>query len=143
MEPLNEDTRWKQRFLNFQRAFSLLREVIENNEDICTLEAIVKEGIIQRFEYTFELAWKTLKDKMIEDGLQIEKIAPKYVFKEAFQSKYIDDIDTWIEMTNDRNLMSHTYDFSKFDAVLDKLQKRYYPCLDTLYTYFLEEFNKP
>lgn len=65
MEPFNEDTRWKQRFLNFQRAFSLLREVIEQNEDICTLEAIVKEGIIQRFEYTFELAWKTLKDKMI------------------------------------------------------------------------------
>ena len=86
---MNEDIRWIQRFNNFDKAFSLLQEIIEKNEDITILEAIVKEGIIQRFEYTFELAWKTLKDKMIEDGLLIEKISPKFVFKLAFQSKYI------------------------------------------------------
>ena len=120
---MNQDIRWLQRFNNFKRAFALLREVIESTDDICALEAIVKEGIIQRFEYTFELAWKTLKDKMLADGLQIEKISPKYVFKTAFQSKYIDDIEIWMDMANDRNLMSHTYDFSKFDEILVKLKQ--------------------
>ena len=136
---MDKDIRWVQRFNNFKRAFSLLREIIEDNDDICKLEPIVKEGIVQRFEYTFELAWKTLKDKMIEDGLSIERISPKYVFKLAFQSKYIDDVNLWLEMTNDRNLMSHTYDFSTFDVVLKKLQVEYFPLLEKLYLYFIEE----
>ncbi|MBU0474521.1 MAG: nucleotidyltransferase substrate binding protein [Bacteroidetes bacterium] len=135
---MDEDIRWIQRYNNFSKAFSLLKEIIESNEDITTLEAIVKEGIVQRFEYTFELAWKTLKDKMIEDGLLIDKISPKYVFKLAFQSKYIEDVDLWIAMTNDRNLMSHTYDFSTFDNVLVKLQKDYYPLIKELNNYFVE-----
>ena len=138
----DNDIRWIQRFHNFKRAFSLLSEVIETNEDICKLESIVKEGIVQRFEYTFELAWKTLKDKMIEDGLTIETISPKYVFKLAFQSKYIDDIKLWLEMINDRNLMSHTYDFSTFDNVLKKLQNEYFPLLRKLYLYFTNEEEK-
>ncbi|MCX7726588.1 MAG: nucleotidyltransferase substrate binding protein [Chitinispirillaceae bacterium] len=136
---MDNDVRWIQRLQNFKKAFSLLREVIEATEDISKLESIVKEGIIQRFEYTFELAWNTLKDKMIEDGLKVEKISPKYVFKLAYQSRYIDDIEIWLDMVNDRNLMSHTYNLSKFDDVLVKLQKVYYPCINKLFHYFLEE----
>ena len=135
---MKEDVRWIQRFDNFNRAFLLLREIIDSSDDICSFESIVKEGIIQRFEYTFELAWKTLKDKMIEDGLFIDKISPKYVFKAAFQSKYIDRIDDWLDMTNDRNLMSHTYDFLKLDQFLIRLKTIYYPCFDELYSYFLK-----
>ncbi|MBP9022004.1 MAG: nucleotidyltransferase substrate binding protein [Spirochaetes bacterium] len=138
---MKEDVRWIQRFDNFNRAFLLLREIIDSSDDICSFESIVKEGIIQRFEYTFEFAWKTLKDKMIEDGLFIDKISPKYVFKAAFQSKYIDRIDDWLDMTNDRNLMSHTYDFLKLDPFLIRLKTIYYPCLDELYSYFLKERN--
>lgn len=134
-----QDIRWKQRFQNYQRAFSLLREIIEEHEDICALLPIIKEGIVQRFEYTFELAWKTLKDKMIEDGLVIDKISPKYVFKLAYQSKYIDEIDSWLVMTNDRNLMSHTYDFETFDLVLKRLQDNYFVLLEKLYLDLLKE----
>jgi len=136
---MEHDIRWKQRFNNFNRAFILLREILESTNDICSLESIVKEGIIQRFEYTFELAWKTLNDKMTEDGLIVEKISPKYVFKAAYQSKYIDDIQVWLDMANDRNLMSHTYDFSKLDKVLLRLKNLYFPCLDKLYTYLTGE----
>lgn len=138
---MEEDVRWVQRFNNFKRAFILFSEVIDAHDDLSSLEAIVKEGIIQRFEYTFELAWKTLKDKMAEDGLTIEKISPKYVFKAAFQSNYIDDVETWIEMANDRNLMSHTYDFSDFDRVILKLKTAYFPLLKKLYTFFTGELD--
>lgn len=80
---MNEpDIRWKQRFNNFQRAFLLLREAMEIEPD--ALSQLEKEGIIQRFEYTFELAWKTLKDKMEFDGIVLDKISPRAVVREAF-----------------------------------------------------------
>ncbi len=139
---MEQDVRWMQRFSNFSRAFMLLREVLDSTDDVLSLEAIVKEGIIQRFEYTFELAWNTLKDKMIADGLLIERVSPKYVFKAAYQGRYIEEVEIWIEMANDRNLMSHTYDFAKFDEVVVKLKERYLPLLNSLYRYFNSELDK-
>jgi nucleotidyltransferase substrate binding protein (TIGR01987 family) len=131
------DIRWQQRFNNFNRAFGLLSEIIDQQDDILAFESIVKEGIIQRFQYTFELAWKTLKDKMEYDGILIERVSPKFVFKLAFQHKYITSIDTWLKMCNDRNLMSHTYHFATFDLVLTNLQSLYYPLLADLHTDFI------
>ena len=136
---MTEDIRWKQRFNNFSKAFALLSEILDSTDDICSLEPIVQEGIIQRFEYTFELAWKTLKDKMTEDGIQLESISPKHVFRAAFQGKYVDSVEVWLDMINDRNLMSHTYDFSKFDEVLLRLKNEYYPLLGKLHNKFLED----
>ncbi|NCA21862.1 MAG: nucleotidyltransferase, partial [Crocinitomicaceae bacterium] len=81
---MEADIRWKQRFKNFSKAINLLREVREL--DIKSLSQLEKEGIIQRFEFTLELAWKTLKDKMEDDGLILDKISPKVVIKEAFQA---------------------------------------------------------
>ena len=99
----------------------------------------MQEGIIQRFEYTFELAWKTLKDKMEADGLRLERLSPKYIFKDAYKSKYIDTIEVWIEMTNDRNLMSHTYDSVKLPEMLQNIKELYYPEIRKLYDYFKHE----
>lgn len=131
------DIRWQQRFRNFERAFLLLREAMEiQPADLSQLE---KEGIIQRFEYTFELAWKVLKDKMEFDGLEINQISPKAVVRQAYAAKYIPDAETWLKMIGDRNLMSHTYDFSKFEAVIDAIRKHYLPMLDDWYLQLLEE----
>ena len=133
------DIRWQQRLQNFSRAFKLLREIVEAHDDLTALEAIVKEGTIQRFEYTFELAWKTLKDKMEADGLELERISPRYVFKTAYQSKYIDDIDGWLKMAGDRNLMSHTYNFDTFDQVLITLKNEYFQLLSDLHVSLIEQ----
>lgn len=133
------DIRWKQRFQNFHRAFSLLRDAFES--DLSELSQLEKEGIIQRFEYTFELAWKVLKDKMESDGLVIDKISPKMVIKQAFSAKYIADVELWLQMTGDRNLMSHTYDFSKFEAVIQTIKQKYLPLLDDWHETLFEEFN--
>ena len=133
------DVRWKQRFQNFEKAFLLLQEIVESKDNLSEFTAIVQEGIIQRFEYTFELAWKTLKDKMEADGLSLERLSPKYIFKDAYKSKYIDTVEVWIEMTNDRNLMSHTYDSVKLPEMLQNIKALYYPEIQKLYDYFKHE----
>ncbi len=132
------DIRWKQRFQNYSKAFSLLRVVIEENEDILNLSDLEKEGLIKRFEFTLELAWKVLKDKMQDDGIVIEKISPKYVIKLAYNSKYLDDAEVWLSMINDRNLMSHTYNFANFNEVIKSLQETYFAHLEKFYIDFIE-----
>lgn len=57
----------------------------------------------------------------------------RQVIRQAFQAKLIKDGDTWIAMLTDRNLMSHTYDFAKFDLVIDRIQRRYLVILGELY----------
>lgn len=133
----DSDIRWQQRFRNFQRAFLLLREAMES--DLSEFSQLEKEGVIQRFEYTFELAWKVLKDKMEYDGILLDQISPKSVVRQAYQSKYINDAETWLKMIGDRNLMGHTYDFSKFEQVLESVKDSYLPMLDEWYISLLEE----
>lgn len=140
MTQQNPDIRWQQRFANFQRAFLLLRDAMDSN--LPELSQLEKEGIIQRFEYTFELAWKVLKDKMENDGLILDQVSPKAVIKQAFAAKYIDSPETWLRMMGDRNLMSHTYDFVKFEAVIQSIDSDYLPMLQDWYMGLLEELNK-
>ncbi len=128
---MEQDVRWKQRFRNFESAIKLLQEV--PTLDLDKLSQLEKEGIIQRFEFTLELAWKTLKDKMEYDGLILDKISPKMVLKKAFKAKYIDNIELWFEMIDDRNLLSHTYDFKLFEAIIPDIQKKHTSLLSALY----------
>ena len=137
---MNEDIRWKQRFENFRRAYNLLSEIINDNEDISKLDAIIQEGITKRFEFTLELAWKTLRDKMEFDGLKVAKISPKPVLKFAYQSGYIKDIDAWLEMVDDRNLLAHTYSFETFGEILQRLQTKYHASISALYDSFMAEY---
>lgn len=136
----HQDIRWQQRFSNFKRALLLLREAMDN--DMAQMSQLEKEGIIQRFEYTFELAWKVLKDKMEDDGVVLDKISPKAVVRQAYQAKYIHDADVWLKMMGDRNLMSHTYDFAKFEVVIQAIADDYLPLLDTWYLELLTELNQ-
>lgn len=63
------------------------------------------------------------------DGLSIDQISPKAVIRQAYAAKYIDDAETWLKMIGDRNLMSHTYDFRKFEAVIQTIREAYLPML--------------
>ena len=103
------------------------------------LNQLEKEGVIQRFEFTFELAWKVLKDKMEHDGLVIDQISPRAVVRLAYQAKYIEDADVWLRMIGDRNLMSHTYDSAKFKIVLQAIASDYLPMLTDWQLGLLEE----
>jgi nucleotidyltransferase substrate binding protein (TIGR01987 family) len=128
---MDQDVRWEQRFQNFTKAISLLNEIKEL--EIGKLSLLEKEGIIQRFEFTLELAWKKLKDKIEFDGNILDRISPKMVLKEAYQAKYINNIEVWIQMINDRNLVSHTYDFETFEEIIPSIQKQYIPVLNELF----------
>ncbi len=133
---MEQEIRWKQRFQNFTKSALLLKEVQSLKLD--ELSLLEKEGIIQRFEFTLELAWKTLKDKMEFDGLILDKISPKVVVKEAYKAKYIDKVDVWLKMIDDRNLLSHTYDFETFDKVISVIQKEYANTINELYLSLLK-----
>jgi len=116
---MRSDIRWKQRFENFERAFGLLREAFAQSP--AEMSDLEKEGAIQRFEYTFELAWKTLKDYLIYSGVVFDQITPRSVIKQAFAAKIIQDGQTWIDMLDQRNLMSHTYDDESFRIAFDSI----------------------
>lgn len=130
------DIRWQQRFQNFSRAFILLRSAFEDRplEELSDLE---QEGIIQRFEYSYELAWKTMKDYLEENGIIITPVTPRNVIKEAFAAGMIDNGQVWIDMMLHRDLLAHTYDFSKFKEVLEAIEKHYLIAFTTVHDWFV------
>jgi len=78
------DIRWQQRLVNFERALRLLRDALSEGPD--ALNQLEKEGVIQRFEDSFTLAWKTTKDVMEASGFVFTVTMPRQVIKEAFPS---------------------------------------------------------
>lgn len=99
-----KDIRWQQRFSNLKKAYSQLAEFPELGE----LNKFEKQGLIQAFEYTFELAWKTLQDLLKNEGYQ-NVSGPRSVIEHSFQAGYIRDGEGWMEMLKRRNETSHTY----------------------------------
>ncbi len=137
---MTSDIRWKQRFQNFERAYDLLREALQHGPK--ALSPLEKEGAVQRFEYTFELGWKTVKDFLEAGGLAIAPVTPRQVLKEAFAAKVIADGQVWVDMLDHRNLLSHTYDAVKFEKAVEAIAARYLPAMAELQRYFSEK-NRP
>src|ERR1041385_536913 len=119
---MKSDIRWKQRFENYEKALRLLREALSDVESLSELE---KEGTVQRFEFTVELAWKTLKDYLEHSGIVLAQNTPKNVVKQAFAAKIISDGQLWIDMLDCRNALSHTYDEAAFDKAVREMAKRF------------------
>ena len=137
---MSQEIRWQYRFNNFSRAYSLLREALEDGVE--PLSQLELEGVIQRFEYTFELSWNLLKDRLEYDGVVIATVTPRNVIREAYSAKFIDDCETWIDMLTDRNLMSHIYDFDRFKAVVDNIHSLYLTVLNDLYQRLITEVQQ-
>jgi nucleotidyltransferase substrate binding protein (TIGR01987 family) len=131
-----QDIRWKQRFQNFDRAVILLREPFER--DVATLSNLEKEGTVQRFEFTLELAWKTLKDYLEYEGQVLDPVTPRNVIKEAFTAGILNDGQVWIDMLNHRNLLSHTYDEATFGTAVLAIRDRYLAAIEELHLWLLE-----
>ncbi|ABR46964.1 nucleotidyltransferase substrate binding protein, HI0074 family [Alkaliphilus metalliredigens QYMF] len=117
---MDKDIRWKQRFSNFKKATEQLTEFIEKEE----LNKFEVQGLIQCFEYTFELGWKTMKDYLEREGFILK--TPRNTIQTAFQSELITDGHTWIDALEKRNLMAHTYDEEKAAEAEMLIKERYY-----------------
>ena len=106
------------------------------------LNELEKEGAIQRFEYSLELAWKTAKDFLEHSGVVIDPATPREVIKQAFAARVIADGQVWIDMLNHRNLLSHTYDCALFEEAAEALAARYLPAIGQLHDYFAMKQNE-
>ncbi|SKA77585.1 nucleotidyltransferase substrate binding protein, HI0074 family [Caloramator quimbayensis] len=123
---MNRDVRWKQRFSNYKKAVAQLTEFIEKGE----LNKFEVQGLIQCFEYTFELAWKTMKDYLEMEGFDVK--SPRTTIQTAFQIQLVEDGHTWIDALEKRNLMSHTYNEEIVKEVEELIRNNYYPLIKEL-----------
>lgn len=122
-----ETPRWKQRYQRYQQALARLQEASER----ASLDDLARAGLIQYFEFSFELAWKTLKDYLAFQG--VENIAgPRAVLKEAFQQGLISEGHIWIQALEDRNLSSHTYEEETAVEIEKSIREVYLPLLTQL-----------
>ena len=128
---MTEAVRWHYRFRNFSRAYILLSDAVEPG--VAELNELEREGAIQRFRYTFQLAWLTLKDRLEYGGVILAEVTPRSVIREAYAARLIDAAEVWTDMLVARNLMAHTYDFAKFEAVIANISSRYLAVLGELY----------
>jgi len=123
---MDEDIRWIQRFSNYKKAAAQLTEFIEKGE----LNKFEVQGLIQCFEYTFELAWKTMKDYLEKEGFEVK--TPRGTIQTAFQIQLIADGHVWIDALNKRNLMAHTYNENATKEAEELIRKKYYPAIKAL-----------
>ena len=133
----NEDIRWVQRFNNYKKALLKLSSVIER-DDLDELSELETEGLIQRFEYTFELAWKTLQDLLHHKGY-LDIAGPNPVLTQALQDGYIVDAEGWKSMKKSRELTSHTYNSDTAEEIADNIISSYYELLKKLEVKLEEE----
>lgn len=120
----NRGIRWIQRFDNYKKAFEQLSDAIELmiERELTKLE---KQGVIQAFEYTHELAWKVMKNFLEYKGVT-ELFGSKDVTREAFKLGLIENGEIWMQMIQSRNISSHTYDESTADAILELVKNLYF-----------------
>lgn len=127
---MNEDIRWVQRFDNLKRAFQQLANAVNTGKER-QLSDLEKQGLIQGFEFTHELAWKTLKD-FIESRGNAKLFGSKDATREAFQMGLIEKGEVWMEMIRSRNESSHTYNLEVAERIADKIQSQYFPAIQSL-----------
>ena len=133
---MNDNIRWKQRFQNYEKAFKFLKEAVVKTN----LSNLEKAGVIQIYEFTFELAWKTIKDYLEEKEVLVK--FPKDTIKEAFKYEIIDDGDLWIDMLEKRNLMAHTYNETNAELAYKLITEHYFEALWQIYEKLQNEYGE-
>jgi len=131
-----QDIRWKQRFQNFEKAFLRLSEAMDKT----VLNELERNGLIQRFEFTIELCWNTLKDYLEEEGVQF-KPTPKETIRQAFKAQIISNGQPLIDGLNMRNELSHDYSEEKFKKSEETIRKSTFPAIQEVYLLFKSKIN--
>jgi len=125
----NKDIRWVQRFANFKKALAQLEKFIEKGEDLNELE---EQGMIQAFEYNFELAWNLIKDYYEYQGVT-EIQGGRDAFRLAFNRGLIENGEGWMQMIESRTKTSHTYNKETADEIASDILNKYYALFKALH----------
>lgn len=124
---MTPDIRWQQRFSNYKKALAQL-EMFLDPPDLNLRE---QQGLIKAFEYTYELAWNTLRDFLRFQGNEA-LFGSRDTLREAFRVGLITHGDTWMLMIQDRNLTSQTYNQVTAKAIASQVLSLYLPCFQQL-----------
>ena len=127
MNQNSADIRWAQRFQNYERALASLSKAVKKPE----YNELESQGVIQAFEYCFELAWKTLQDLIDFKGFS-DVLGPRPVIQKAFELGLISDGHEWMQMIKSRNLTSHTYDEEKANEIVVLIKSQYFSLFQSL-----------
>lgn len=119
---VDSDIRWHQRFCNYQKALEQLQKFIDKG-DLSELET---QGLIKAFEYTYELAWTTLKDFLEFKG-QTGVYGSRDAIRKSFQLGLIEDGALWMDMLASRNKTSHTYNNETAQEICQAVFEDYHP----------------
>lgn len=119
------EQRWRQRFANYQKAFSRLERALEQ-EEFTELE---ETGVIKTFEYTFELGWKLMKDIVEFEGHTAK--GSKDAIRVAFEIGLLDHESStqWLDMVEKRNMISHDYDEDDIEEILELITESYFDAM--------------
>ncbi|MCB9502459.1 MAG: nucleotidyltransferase substrate binding protein [Deferribacteres bacterium] len=124
----DQDISWIQRFNNFSKAMNQLRKFINKKH----LNELEKQGLIQAFEYTYELAWNVIKDYFEAQG-DTGILGSRDAFRLAFRRGLIQDGDEWMDMITSRSLTSHTYNEETAEKIVTSIRSSYYQQFDMLH----------
>jgi len=132
----DKDIRWCQRFENFKKAHAQLNSALSLMHER-SLSDLEKQGTIQAFEFTYELAWNLLRDYLLWQG-ETSIAGSRDAIRNAFQAGLISDGHTWMAMLQDRNRTVHTYNEATANEILANLEQRYALLLDDLEETFVQ-----
>jgi nucleotidyltransferase substrate binding protein (TIGR01987 family) len=123
----NQDIRWQQRFNNLKKAFTQLKKFIDKGD----LSELEMQGLVKAFEYTYELAWTTMKDFLEYRG-QSDIYGSRDAFRKAFQLGLVEDGNLWMDMLQSRNKTTHTYNEETAREICQAVTEDYYPAFARL-----------
>lgn len=110
------------KYMNLKKAYTKLKEVSEIYDG---KNDIIRDSLIQRFEFTYELTHKTLREFMKYLGVSLENSFPRTIFKKAYVNNLISDDKVWINLLEDRNLTSHIYTEDLSIEVANRIVNKY------------------
>ena len=120
-----QDIRWQQRLANYAKALEQLGSAVATSKQR-PLSELEKQGLIQAFEFTHELAWQVMKDYFAYQG-NPDITGSRDAAREAYQKGLVEDGEGWMEMIKSRNQTSHTYQQKVADEIAGHIVERYFP----------------
>lgn len=120
-------SRFMQRKEDYKNALKRLEDALAENMDNLSENAkdAIIDGVLHRFEFTFELAWKTMKDYLEYLGVTEKNGSPRENIQLAFKQEIIDDGEIWIEIMLSRNELSHLYDEEASREIYEDIKNKY------------------